>query len=84
MGILTGWVLGLCLWWWGTHFTRTTVVLGWFPGAILENILALSFASPWETPCLRRCPLPYVTVWVCISSWLETGSPWDEWQGRGL
>lgn len=25
-----GWVLGLCLWWWGTHFTGTMVVLGWF------------------------------------------------------
>lgn len=32
-------------------FTRTMVVLGWFPGAILESTLGLSFASPWETPC---------------------------------
>ena len=50
-----GWVLGLCLWWWAIHFTRTVVVLGWFSGAVLENRMGLSSARHWGTP--------WVPVW---------------------
>lgn len=45
-----GWVLSLCLWWWGTHFIGAMVVLGWFSGAALENKLGLSSVRHWEMP----------------------------------
>lgn len=70
VGILTGWVISLCLWWWGTHFTGE-VVLGWFPGHILENTLGLSFASPWEAPCPSGGRFPALQFGFASPGWRQ-------------